>query len=369
MPTISELFPDSAQITLTAKGKDFLERIGIEASRKVILGVLCGENIRSQTEPLTRRRLTIVSAAMIKLFANGWAQDDDFSKKVSKLAIDQLNSSGKNDKINVWPSNWIIGLTGKGFQNILRSDRAALNEYIIDFEKAIYEAAEVCKMDFGPLNLALGYIKDDKEITKVLDWVDLARMSTAIGAATLTIRGSDKSTYGKLFEHLVLGSVLSILGFEYTKDPTEGKIDKVFWLSDSSDLRECDGTIRIRAGKLARFDIGFIGKGNPEIMKDKLSRYAREVEQNGIQNTSRSFIIVDRMPNTLTTSKSAEISEAEIVQMSMQYWPKELALRLQEKLNYESEILAIPDEDLSQYLNKKMNSIQLEDFINGVEFD
>jgi hypothetical protein len=161
-----------------------------------------------------------------------------------------------------------------------------------------------------------------------LGWEDITRLTTAIGSATLTIRGSEKSAYGKLFERLVLGSVLSILGLKYIKAPSDHELSKVFWLSDNADERECDATVRLYPGKLARFDIGFIGQGNPEIMKDKLSRYARETEQYGIAHTSRTFIIVDRMPATGKTRALAERAGTEIVQMSMQFWPKELAQRI-----------------------------------------
>ncbi len=57
---------------LTANGKEFIERLGVETARQVILAVLRGENIRTQTEPLTRRRVAIATGAMVYLFAKGW---------------------------------------------------------------------------------------------------------------------------------------------------------------------------------------------------------------------------------------------------------------------------------------------------------
>ncbi len=45
-----------------------------------------------------------------------------------------------------------------------------------------------------------------------LGWCLLAYLLNTIGAETLTIRGSAKSSYGKLFEKLVLGFLLHILG-------------------------------------------------------------------------------------------------------------------------------------------------------------
>ena len=49
----------------------------------------------------------------------------------------------------------------------------------------------------------------------LLQWPDLLRCMLALGAQTLSIRGSEKSMYGKLFEKFTLGSVLTVLGFQY----------------------------------------------------------------------------------------------------------------------------------------------------------
>jgi hypothetical protein len=168
---------------------------------------------------------------------------------------------------------------------------------------------------------------------------------------------------------LVLGSVLTILGFEHVENAANPKLEKAFWLSDSSDVRECDATVRLRAGKLARFDIGFIGKGNPEIMKDKLTRYASEVKQHGKKSASQTFIIVDRMPDTKKTADAAKKAGSEIVQMSMQFWPQELAMRIKSRLGYEAEILKISEAELSDYLKDKVTPIPLLNFLGVAAHD
>ena len=87
---IDEFFPEKGKLVLTANGKEFVERLGVETARQVILAVLRGENIRTQTEPLTRRRVAIATGAMISLFARGWAEIDDFTNKLSALALEQM---------------------------------------------------------------------------------------------------------------------------------------------------------------------------------------------------------------------------------------------------------------------------------------
>lgn len=61
--SLSDLFPENSRLLLTGGGKEFIERIGVEAARKVVLSVMMGENVRTQTEPLTRRRIAQVTGA------------------------------------------------------------------------------------------------------------------------------------------------------------------------------------------------------------------------------------------------------------------------------------------------------------------
>ena len=364
--TIRELFPKESRLLLTGGGKEFIERIGVEAAKQVVLSVMQGENIRTQTEPLSRRRIAQVSGAIVALFANGLLQQEDFTEKLSALALQQINASRKNDNASIWPAQWLLGLTGKSVQNVLRSNPAAREAYIADFEEAVEEAAAKCHAEMGDLQMTLGYLQDHSGKTTALNWEAITRLTTAIGSATLTIRGSDKSIYGKLFERLILGSFLSIMGFERVNPLTNSKTEKVFWLSDSSDLRESDATLLLSPGKLARFDIGFIGPGNSEISKDKLSRYAREIERDGTVHNSVTFIIVDRLPRTGKTEQAAREIEAEIVQMGLQFWPKLLAQKLEARLGYKHELSTMPDDQIKNYLERELAPVAIQDFLIGV---
>jgi hypothetical protein len=365
-PSISELFPEKSRLLLTGGGKEFIERIGVEATRRVIHHVMMGENLRSQTEPLTRRRVAQLSGAMITLFARGCFEIDNFTERLSGLAVEQLRNARRNDKVAIWPAQWLIGLTGKSVQNVLRSKTDVIEDYIKDFEAAIKEAAQKCREDMGDLRMSLGFAEDSEGRRVELSWEDITKLTTAIGAQTLAIRGSDKSIYGKLFERLILGSFLSILGFERVNPTTNTKDAGVFWLSDSSDLRESDATLLVQRGKIVRFDIGFIGVGNSEISKDKLSRYAREVEMAGGKSSSVTFIIVDRLPKTGKTQKAADNIGAEIVQMSWKYWPKELAQKLGNRVGIKHELQDMPDGDISAYLARRLATIPVQDFLTGV---
>lgn len=364
--TLDELFPESGRILLTGGGKEFVERIGVEAIRSSILSVMLGENIRTQTEPLSRRKIAIVSGALIAMFLRGHLEIDNFTDRISEMSIAQLQSKKKRDKASTWIAQWLIGLTQKQFQNVLRSDPEGIKGYVEDFEAAIDEAAEKCREDFGNLTMDLGTVENANEKRVRLDWKDIARLTTAIGSQTLAIRGSDKSMYGKLFERLILGSMLTILGFERVNRDANKKTEGVFWLSDSKGEREIDATLLVRQGQLIHFDIGFIGIGNPEISKDKLSRWGREAELFGGKVQSTTFIIVDRLPETETTQAAAARIDTEIIQMSKQYWVRDLARKLGERFGIEHELQQLDNGEVGPYLEARLATIPVQDFLSGV---
>lgn len=364
---LDSLYPNSGRVLLSGTGRQFVERLGIEATRQAIHNVMMGENLRTQTEPLSRRRIALISGAVITLFARGLLTRPGFIRELSALAVQQIEASPRADNERVWPAQWMIGLTGKSFQNVLRSDPEARARYVADFEAAIQESAATLESEFGELRLSLGYIRGDDGRRAELDWVGITRLTTAIGSQTLTIRGSDKSLYGKLFERLVLGSLLSILGYRRSVSGRPDS-DHTFWLSDSSDIRESDATLLVKPGQLARFDIGFIGPGNSEISKDKLSRYAREHEINRMGHGSKTFVIVDRLPRTGKTEQAAAAIGAEIVQMSMAFWPRDVAMRLHQAYGTSHEIESIADADMSDYLMRALRNVPIEELVSGISF-
>lgn len=186
-----------------------------------------------------------------------------------------------------------------------------------------------------------------------------------IGRQTLAIRGSEKSTYGKLFERLVLGSVLAALGFEQTNVPPT-KTSKVFWLSSKFGAREADATVLVTPGQAIRFDLGFIGRGNPEITKDKVSRFERELEISTQIYHSSTCIIVDRVGEGSTLEEQAKRAGAKVIQMSMSYWPVELAQWLFKGFHYKSDILDCKEADLPALFKQKLAKVSFEDFVRGL---
>lgn len=358
--SLSDLVPQNFESLLESKGVTFIKRTGEENVRKVIIDVLCGNNLRASTEHLTRLRLGRLNAATFMIYLSGLQTMKNFSREIPKMA--QCGITGKTTKAEKELCKWMIGLTGKGIQNVLRDDTNQLMKYTKTFAETLKHLAEDTERESGKMNCC---VKRTKEREVVLDWHDLLSLFCTIGSQTLAIRGSEKSTYGKLFERLVLGSVMSCLGFEHTTYPPT-KTSKVFWLSSRVGEREADATLLVAPGQAIRFDLGFIGRGNPEITKDKVSRFERNLEISAQPYHSATCIIVDRVGEWSGLEDQAGRAGAKVIQMSMSYWPIELAKWLSTKFQHSSDIAKCRAENLPSLLNKKLVNICFDDFVHGI---
>ena len=355
-----EALPESARPLLESrKGVDVVEEIGLDVVRGVVFDVMRGINIRDSTEPLTRRRISLLNAAMITQYTSLPGSATSVEALTNSIAETLERSRiGKGDE---WMLNWALGLTDKGVQNVLRDDHLGLSGYAQRFLNTLRQTTEAARNDFGELNGTLRV--GDKEVP--LSWFFVLYLATSIGSQTLTIRGSEKSLYGKLFEKLVLGSVLHVLGFEYV--PGTGPTDlsrRQYWMS-TTEKRESDATLLIAPGKGVYFDIGFIGRGNPEIVLDKVSRFERTAEFVERRHGMVTFIIVDRIGARSRIEELATNIEGTVIQMSMSYWPQLMARRLHEKFDdYNDEIVDAEHERVQQLLQERLTSAPIESLLN-----
>jgi hypothetical protein len=319
MSIISE-FPDDARALLVVRGRDLLHTLGLPALRSVVSQVLCGVNIRNATETLTKRRLSLLNAAVFTTYANLAARGTS-AAEIAAGAFHEYKdpSTSPEDKIVL---RWMLGLTSKQVQNVLRSDDAAWNEYVIALKSGIESAAETVLDGNGPFPLSLTG-QDAPE----LEWDWALSMLMAVGSQTLAIRGSEKSLYGKFFEKMIMGSVLSVLGFNLTNE--DNIVAGSFWLSSRGRKRESDATAIWENGTGVRFDIGFIGVGNTEITLDKVSRFEREVELSGVPHSMRTIIIVDRVGRNSRIIELALEIDGRVIQMSASDWAMQLGAEME----------------------------------------
>lgn len=148
---LTSLLSDETLDLLTASGKNLIKRIGIDVIRGVLLDVLTGRNIRNSTEILTRRRIVALNLATFQLFLQGSEVVDNFIERLPYIASDIL-SAGRLKKEERWLAQWILGLTDKGVQNILRDDYQLLAGYRDSYIEACREVITQQVQDYGELS-------------------------------------------------------------------------------------------------------------------------------------------------------------------------------------------------------------------------
>lgn len=355
---LGELLSPSAVELLSASGSELVRQIGLDVVRGVVLDVLRGRNLRDSTEVLTRRRIAALNLATLTLFLSGSALSDDFVTCLPDLAQEIL-SHKRVDKAERWLAQWMLGLTDKAFQNVLRDDPHALSEYRERYVRTCQEVIAAHAQEHGSLE---GQIQLSSGLKAQINWLWMTYLLNAVGAQTLAVRGSEKSAYGKLFEKLVLGSLLHILGFKHILPPPQ-EFEGVFWLSSRGERRESDATLLYKPGKGVRFDIGFIGRGNPEISLDKVTRFEREISLGRSTYYMATIILVDRVGVGSRIETLAQEVGGTIIQMSASYWPRRVAQILRDSLDFEHPIVGMNDGRLEAFLEDQMQGVPLQDFI------
>lgn len=356
---LTDLVSKDAIELLAASGPKLIEKIGTELVRSIIFDVLVGKNLRDSTEALTRKRITTLNMAILEMFLKGACSTSNFLEELPIFASKRLLTR-KISKEERWLAQWILGLTDKAFQNVLRDEHGAIIHYAEQYKKTCQEIVNNYQKTHGRL---IGTLSIKPNIKAEINFLFMTYLLNTIGSETLTIRGSEKSAYGKLFEKLILGSLLSLLGFKLVKFGEPTKMNKIFWLSQQGERRESDATLLYTAGKGVRFDIGFIGRGNPEISLDKVTRFEREIDLNNRKWYLATIIIVDRIGKNSRIERLAKKVGGTIVQMSMSYWPRQVAMELYNAIGYSHKILKLSDKQIETYLRKEISNIPINKLI------
>lgn len=355
----SDFLPSEGERLISSSGKEIVDKLGLEVLQGVVASILKGKNVRDLTEGLTQRRVLILSSAVFLSYIKAMSSIENIENQLSDIIKSNISLQLRPDKKAFL--FWFLGLTGKGIQNIVRDKSVA--EYIDIFDDNLKDIARDVESKFGDITIDLNY--DNKPVT--MKWPNLLRCLLAIGCATLRVRGSEKSTNGKLFEHFVLASVLSILGFKAISKNDTSHTDKVFWLNERKNKRESDAVLLVKNGVGVKFDIGFIGKGNTEISLDKVSRFERNMEIGRMNYSVSTIILVDNIGDRSRIQEMANNINGHILQMRENYWVYELALLLKDKCGYEAEILKKSKEQSLGYIDEEMKKVDLRNYITKEE--
>jgi len=358
-----DLLDDEAKALLNTSGAELIKKIGIDTVRTVVFDVLSGRNLRDSTEMLTRRRLASLNAATVTMMLRGTEIQSDFVEKLPEIA-ERILRKKRLSKSERWIAQWTLGLTDKASQNVLRDNENLLTEYRERYQSIFKDVVAQSVSDYGELNARI-YLID--KFVAAIGWKFMLYLLGTVGAQTLAIRGSEKSVYGKFFERLVLGSLLHILGFQYTGTNSAVNFQREFWLSSQGERRESDATALWETGKGVRFDIGFIGRGNPEISLDKVTRFEREIELGRSTWYMATLVIVDRIGKGSRIKGLARRVDGDIVQMSMAYWPQEVAEVLNQRMGFEHPLVGMDRSRIRDYLSKEMQKVPLEEFLPNSE--
>ena len=358
--SIYSQYDEIGKKNITATKNDFIETTTEDGLKGIIESVLLGGNVRDTTEYITKKRLINSNISLLDLFINCndiCLENLSVAEFLDEVCRNLSNSSNSNERLL---NLWLLGLTKKGLDNIVRTE-INIQDYKIKYHESIMESIELLNKHFGEISGEITINNNKIKITCEL----LVLLFSAIGSQTLSIRGSAKSMNGKLFEKLVLGVVLSILDFKFYKSqPANINIgEKIFWLSKLDEHeREVDATV-LYNGQAISIDIGFIGKGNPEISLDKVSRFGTHKTFGSIKHDMSTIIIVDTVGENSDIFYKASKVNASIVQMISHTWLLDVAKLICEKFQIQHEILSIPVDKLPNYINKKINYINISEFI------
>ncbi|WP_031528982.1 CfrBI family restriction endonuclease [Dyadobacter crusticola] len=214
------------------------------ALRELTEHILMGKNYRLLTEKNTKEKLLLTYLWIMDVVQSAKTQFGQGAWQESLLKDLQQTRSKTTEQKNL--IFWLLGITAKTSTNLGLSSA---------------EYPEVLRNLAADIQLL--FTRIDRE-----DSADLAWLLMIGGAATLNIRGSDKSKVGKQLEKVVIKSLLTILGF------TEGEN---FWINigrDNEVEREADAEVETKRGRV-RIEVGLIAAGNQEVIEDKIGRMAR----------------------------------------------------------------------------------------------
>ena len=224
---------------MTAESPQWEDPFSPEGKREATSKILTGMNYRLFYEGVTRRKL-ISTYKELAVLARQHPHDDDEWKENIRAMLREGTPEEKNLRY------WLIGLARKTATNLelkVANYPTVFDQMIDDIEK---------------------YPSDIKtRDTALLLWS---------GAATLTIRGSQKAKIGIALEKSLTRAALTIIGLNEEDGQFRLNIE-----ADEEVARQTDAEIRTVRGFM-RMEVGLIGEGNPEVIGDKVGR----MDRNGV---------------------------------------------------------------------------------------
>ena len=321
-----KLFPDNRKHLIgTLSGSSIIDEMSADEFRTMLIECLTGRNPRIHTENWAQSRVFHgVFTGIQEMYAEGKKTDPKFISKAPLKAVHFLHEHrtkvNRLKKEDVLLCQWICNLTSKGWDNILQANPKNL----IPWGHSVLESIQ--------------WVKHGELETNIINMT--------IYNASLAKKGGLKSAMGNLFEPLLLFTSLKACGIDFVDSPSYKSSKGPCFTLDVTEGRQADAQIKTGIAKPSKvdIDIGFIGKGNPEIIADKTQRFGN-LEGGGKKPLDGTIIIISAVPETNRAQlvvRQAELLGAKVVTMSGYNWVYELSKVL--KKYKISAISTIPDD-------------------------
>jgi hypothetical protein len=317
MSIFLEFFPENRRHLIgTLSGNSIIDEMSSGEFHQMVIECLTGRNPRIHTENWAQAKVFHgVFTGIQEMFTDGKKGDNNFIVDAPKLAAEYLYKHRKSarkspDKLtdtDIILCQWICNLTSKGWDNILQANPENLKDWATAVLASIKEVA---------------YGEEEQNIINMV-----------IYNASLAKKGGLKSAMGNLFESLLLYSGLSACGLDFISSDDFDAADGPCFTLDVNEGRQADAQIKTGLTHPAKIDIdiGFIGKGNPEIIADKTQRFGNMVG-GGQKPLDHTIIIVSSIPETDNAQlvvRQATLLGAKVITMSGNNWVHQLCESIQ----------------------------------------
>ena len=126
--------------------------------------------------------------------------------------------------------------------------------------------------------------------------------------------------------------------------------------------RETDATL-IYGGKAISIDIGFIGKGNPEISLDKVSRFNRYKQISGVEHQMNTIIIVDTVAEHSDLLNKAKRIQGAVFQMIHPDWTVCFAREVCSIFHLDHPLCQKRADELDDFFRNELRKISVKQFL------
>jgi hypothetical protein len=304
-----EHFPsDRRHLIGSISGNSIISEMSSTEFRTMLIECLTGRNPRIHTENWAQSRVFHgVFTGIQEMYASGLKTDPKFitnAPNVASLYLKNHHERKKRlEKNDVLLCQWVCNLTSKGWDNILQAN----SQNLITWGNSVKESVNWVK--YGDLETNL--------------------INMTIYNASLAKKGGLKSAMGNLFEPLLLFTSLRACGLKFVTEELYDSAKIPCFVLNVNEGRQSDAQIKTTLSNTSKIDIdiGFIGKGNPEIIADKTQRFGNLLG-GGKKPLEGTIIIVSAIPETEGAQlvvRQATILGAKVVTMSGCNWIYELS--------------------------------------------